>query len=141
MQQDDREHRSGIEALVRASFAQKDHEAVKPSNVLLNPRGFHGAKRSFIEFAETFNVDVYPEPVKELPPLAAEFFIALFAPKRRVMVILGDREERFQRDVETVGPKRARLRYWADALRSGGPLLVAKMRDVGIWAIIVRWLS
>lgn len=127
---------------VRARFTHKVHEDLKPSNLSHGPQDSGETQTPFVQFAESLNVDAWdPEPVKQLPPAAGEFFIALFAPKRRVTAILGDLEERFQRDVESVGPKRARLRYWSHALRSGGPLFIAKTRNAGIWAIIFRWLS
>jgi hypothetical protein len=77
-----------------------------------------------------------PSPAN--PPGLAEWLIILIVPRRRADAVLGDLEERFQRDVGIRGLRRAQLRYWAEALRSTGPILWMKAKRLGFLALVAE---
>jgi hypothetical protein len=83
----------------------------------------------------------WSEPLQALPdnpPGLAEWLVALVAPKRRADAVLGDLEERFHRNVDSLGLRRARARYWAEALRSIGPILWMKAKQLGLLALVAE---
>jgi hypothetical protein len=70
------------------------------------------------------------------PPGLAEWLVALIVPRADAM--LGDLEERFQRNVVSRGLQRARALYWAEALRSIGPVLWMRAKQFGVLALIAE---
>jgi hypothetical protein len=72
------------------------------------------------------------------PPALSEFLLSLFGPKDRVESMLGDLEERFHSDLETVSAKRARWRYRGRVWRSLGPLIFNKLRSLGFFAFVLE---
>jgi hypothetical protein len=72
------------------------------------------------------------------PPFAAEWLIALLMSSRRAAALLGDLEEKFNRNIESRGVRRARALYWSEALRSIGPILWAKAKKLGVIAVIAE---
>jgi hypothetical protein len=83
--------------------------------------------------------DMVPETKQPEPPYAkvADGLITLFFPSERTDAILGDLEEKFVRNVEAVGEKRARWRFWSEIVRSCGAVLFAKLRTWGVIAALV----
>ena len=74
------------------------------------------------------------------PPRLAEFFVALFLSKKKRDAVLGDLEERFDKNCEDFGLRRARVRYWAEALNSLGPLFWSAFKKLGFGALLFAWL-
>jgi hypothetical protein len=72
------------------------------------------------------------------PPGLAEWLLALVVPRRRADALLGDLEERFHRNVDSRGLRRARMLYWAEALRSIGPILWMKAKQLGFLALVAE---
>ena len=73
------------------------------------------------------------------PPKVAEIMVALFAKKRYRKAILSDLAEDFDSDLAAGMPlDRAERRYWAAALNSIGPQLLAAVKRLGIWGLIVE---
>src|SRR5882757_2902937 len=69
------------------------------------------------------------------PPALGEALLVLFCPKNRARHVMGDLGELFQEDINTKGPRRAKLLYWSAVLRSIGPLLWVKVRKAGFIAL------
>jgi hypothetical protein len=63
------------------------------------------------------------------PPALSEFLFSLFGPKDRTDSLLGDLEELFHIDLQSVGEKRARWRYRSRAWRSLAPLIFNKLKN------------
>jgi hypothetical protein len=72
------------------------------------------------------------------PPALSEFLFSLLGPKDRVDSMLGDLEEFFRIDLETVSEARARWRYRGRVWRSLGPLIFNKMKNWGFFAFILE---
>jgi hypothetical protein len=72
------------------------------------------------------------------PPGLAEWLVALIVPRRRADAVLGDLEERFHRHVTLRSLQRARVLYWAEALRSIGPILWIKAKRLGFLAVVAE---
>jgi hypothetical protein len=79
------------------------------------------------------DVDLVPAVAKPLP--VAEFLLGIFVPAKRVEHVAGDMNERFDRDCERYGARRAKRMYWAQVLRSVGPLVVRAIGRVVVEAI------
>jgi len=77
---------------------------------------------------------------KEPPKLAELIFRVLEKPRSRDALI-GDLEEQFLRNVKQFGYRRARRFYWADALSSVWPLVVRKLKRIGVWGLLVACLK
>jgi hypothetical protein len=73
-----------------------------------------------------------------VPPSLAEWLIALLVPQRRSDAVLGDLEEHFQRNIISRGLQRARALYWAETLRSIGPILWMKAKQLGVLALVAE---
>src|SRR5262245_15748288 len=71
------------------------------------------------------------------PPKRAEFLLAIFLDKAHSDAVLGDLNERFNRDVKELGPDRAARLYWGRALRSLLPLFGRAIRRAMKWGMIV----
>ena len=68
------------------------------------------------------------------PPRTAEFLVGLFAKKRYRKAILSDLAEDFDNNIAAgMSLNRAKRRYWAAALNSIGPQLLAAVKRIGIW--------
>jgi hypothetical protein len=101
------------------------------------PQRDHGCELSRHSEGRFFSVDTrYVLP--DNPPALAEWLVALIVPRRRADAVLGDLEERFQRDAASRGLRRARLRYWAEALRSVGPIVWIKAKRLGFLALVAE---
>jgi hypothetical protein len=72
------------------------------------------------------------------PPGLAEWLVTLIVPSRRADAVLGDLEERFHKNVASRGLPRARMLYWAETLRSIGPILWMKAKQVGFLALVAE---
>jgi hypothetical protein len=77
------------------------------------------------------------EPPVSEPPAAAEFLLNVFARTKHQQAALGDLNETFIRNCEQYGRRRACRLYWAEALRSLGPLLVRTLGRLAKWGAIV----
>jgi hypothetical protein len=93
--------------------------------------------RELIEATETV-LDAISTTSTETPPAATEFLFSLLAPKARVDSMLGDLEERFHADCESIGAARARWRYRSRIWRSSGPLIFNKLRNWGLLAFLLE---
>jgi hypothetical protein len=72
------------------------------------------------------------------PPALAEFLAGLFASKKHRQAVLGDLEEKFNDDLARgISIARARRRYWASALHSVGPLLLASTKKIALIGAVV----
>jgi AAA domain len=82
---------------------------------------------------------------RTVPPPVAECLMALLAPKRKAESILGDLEERFQRDYQKLGKTRANSLYWARTIASIAPLVWSLLKRIGVVALLIdvgrRWLG
>lgn len=76
------------------------------------------------------------QPKPQRPPATAEWLITFLVPKKRHDGLLGDLEERFHLNVTNRGYRRARALYWAEALRSLGPLAVSWFTRLGLVALL-----
>jgi len=72
------------------------------------------------------------------PPAMSEFLFSLLGPEGRVDSMLGDLEERFHADLESVSKSRARWRYRSRVWRSLGPLVLRKLKNWGFLAFILE---
>ena len=87
-----------------------------------------------------------PLPLVQAPALP-EFVVALLSDPKKADAILGDLNERLHSEATDplVGPRRARMRYWARTLRSIGPLLWRAIKKAGIFGAVVaairHWAS
>lgn len=72
------------------------------------------------------------------PPRLAEFIAGLFAKECYKDYLSQCLEECFERDVKSgMSERRARLRYWAAALRSVVPMAVAALKRIGVLGLII----
>jgi hypothetical protein len=98
--------------------------------------------KKIIEYKPT---DREPADRQVSPPALGESLLVLFCPASLADAVLGDLAEQFESEVQKKGIKRARLLYWARAIRSFGPLLVSKLRNTGIWLSVIeigrRWIG
>ncbi|HEY5256279.1 MAG TPA: permease prefix domain 2-containing transporter, partial [Acidobacteriaceae bacterium] len=72
------------------------------------------------------------------PPAMSEFLFSLLGPEGSIDSMLGDLEERFHADLESVSPSRARWRYRSRVWRSLGPLVLRKLKNWGFLAVILE---
>ena len=73
------------------------------------------------------------------PPRLAEFLVGVFAKKRYRKAILSDLAEDFDSDLAAgISVSHAGRRYWAAALNSIGPQLLAALKRFGFWGLIVE---
>jgi hypothetical protein len=72
------------------------------------------------------------------PPPLTEFLFGLLGPKARVDSMLGDLEEHFHADCESIGDSRARWRYRRRVWRSLGPLIFHKLKNWGFLAFVLE---
>jgi hypothetical protein len=73
------------------------------------------------------------------PPMIAEFFISFLAPTNTAQVQLGDLQEMFHKNVERLGEKQARRKYWMQVAASLAPLLWQWLKRVGFFTIVVDY--
>jgi hypothetical protein len=78
-----------------------------------------------------------PKAAETDPPKLAEFLLIAFATSRQADHMIGDRNEKFDRECEEFGRDRAVRRYWADTLRSLRPLLVRAIGRALKWGVVV----
>lgn len=71
------------------------------------------------------------------PPQFAEFLVIALSSSRHGDAAIGCLNERFTRECEEYGVKRARLRYWAKAAKSIAPLLVRAVGKALKWGVVV----
>jgi hypothetical protein len=76
-------------------------------------------------------------PRKSEPPIIAESLLIMFAPARRADHVIGDLEERFTRECEELGRRRAVCRYWARTLHSLWPLLRRAIGKALKWGAVI----
>jgi hypothetical protein len=72
------------------------------------------------------------------PPPVAEFLLGMCLPSRRVEHVVGDMNERFVRDCERYGVRRAKRLYWSQVLRSVGPLVIRAIGRALKWGVVVE---
>jgi hypothetical protein len=89
---------------------------------------FRGKQTSLSELAKS--------PTK--PPFIGEWLITLVTPSRKADAILGDMEERFQRELAERSLTMARLLYWARVTRSVGPLALTSIKKAGWIAAVAE---
>jgi hypothetical protein len=76
------------------------------------------------------------EEQRKSPPFLAELCISFFVPKGSAQALLGDLQEMFQRNVERLGEKQARRKYWMQVIASFGPLFWQWLKRIGIFTVI-----
>lgn len=79
-----------------------------------------------------------PEFKSAEPPALAEFFITLFASIKQKDALLGDLQEKFSAAINGGWSNaRAQRMYWAETLRSIGPLAIATLKRIGVFALLI----
>jgi hypothetical protein len=73
------------------------------------------------------------------PPALAEMFISMLAPKNSAQAQLGDLQEMFEANVERLGEREARRKYWMQVANSFGPLLWQWMKRLGFFTVLVDY--
>jgi len=76
------------------------------------------------------------KPIRRRPPLNAEFLLYLFMAPQHCNALVGDLEERYNTIRKKFGARRANLWFWAQAIRSVGPIVCAWFRKVLMKPII-----
>jgi hypothetical protein len=71
------------------------------------------------------------------PPKIAEFLLTALLSRARADALTGDLEERFTRDCEELGRRRAVRLYWARTLRSLWPLLRRATAKALKWGAVI----
>jgi predicted DNA-binding protein (UPF0251 family) len=98
-----------------------------------------------IERADLFASDQHRTPIHSTrlaafgpePPALAEFLVAMFVSAEHRDALLGDMEEKFNAELARGWSQpRARRVYWAEALRTIGPLAWRKVRGLGWIALL-----
>lgn len=72
-----------------------------------------------------------------VPPALAERLLRFVTKPRYQESLIGDRAERFKREVEKYGLKRARHLYWTDTWHSLWPLLSSSLKRWGVVSAII----
>jgi hypothetical protein len=87
------------------------------------------------------NADIMQQAGKEraTPPVLAELFISIMAPKNSAQGLLGDLQEMFEKNAERHGAKQARRKYWIEVARSFGPLLWQWLKRVGFFTVLIDY--
>jgi hypothetical protein len=81
-----------------------------------------------------------PQDQKVEPPIIAEFLVGLCAKHRYRNGLLQSLEDDFERDLAAgTTVRRARSKYWAAALNSIGPQLLAAAKRIGIIGLIADY--
>ena len=79
-----------------------------------------------------------PKKLSSEPPALAEFLIALLASPKQKDALLGDLQESFSTAIdEGWSSGRAQRMYWAETLRSIGPLTFATLKRIGVLALLI----
>jgi len=73
------------------------------------------------------------------PPKLAEFLLSAFGPENAGESMIGDLAEKFAEDMQKYGSRRATWLYWLDTLRSIAPMLIARLRNWGIFAALLEF--
>jgi hypothetical protein len=81
-------------------------------------------------------LDLVPAVAK--PPPVAEFLLGICAPAKRVDYVVDDMNERFLRECERYGAGRAKWLYWAQVVRSIGPLVIRAIGRALKWGFVVE---
>jgi hypothetical protein len=84
------------------------------------------------------NSNEAPAAARVNPPFFAEWLITLLMPSRRADGLLGDLEEKFNRNVKARGLRQAQWLYLAEVLRSIFPILWTKAKKLGLIAVIAE---
>lgn len=74
------------------------------------------------------------------PPAVAELLLSLLLPRKRCAALLGDLQEQFAENLRTRGAGRATTLYWAETIRSLGPLLLQALKKIGFFGIVAAAL-
>jgi hypothetical protein len=72
-----------------------------------------------------------------MPPKIAEFLLIALLSRARADGVTGDLNERFTRDCDDLGRRRAIWQYWARTLRSLWPLLWRAMSKALKWGAVI----
>jgi hypothetical protein len=96
---------------------------------------FADSSRRWVRAKE--RVDTGEQEVERDPPASAEFLLELFLRSKRGKALIGDMRERFGRDCEELGRKRAVRRYWADTVGTVGPMLRRAIAKAIKWGAFV----
>jgi hypothetical protein len=81
-------------------------------------------------------MDLVPAVAK--PPPLAEFLLGVCIPSKRSAYVLGCMNERFDRDCERYGIRRAKRLYWSQVLRSVGPLAIRTLGHALKWGALAE---
>jgi hypothetical protein len=76
---------------------------------------------------------------RELPPKFGEGLLLLFCNSDLADAIAGDLQERFEADIRGAGFRRAKFRYWMRVLKSVGPLIFSRIRNLGLFAAALEY--
>lgn len=85
----------------------------------------------------------------ECPPVNAAFLFYLFLNPENCDALVGDLEERYRFILKKFGQRRANFWYWAQAIRSVGPIVMAWAKKIVMkpaaaaitWAAAKHWLK
>lgn len=76
------------------------------------------------------------------PPALSEFIIRVIATGRTREALLGDLEEKYERDCRSVGVSRARWHYRAEVCRTAFPILrrtLGKIGGAALFSELIHW--
>lgn len=77
--------------------------------------------------------------VNSEPPSWGEFLILVFAQKRDSEGMIGDLAELFYRDLASgISLRRVRVRYWGRVVKSIGPQMWTKAKNIGLIGLILN---
>jgi hypothetical protein len=133
-------HRQNLAATLNGSSSLAANTIVVPSNATLTLASIAPAvAEGTLAATESADTAAFPEHVHDpcTPPAVAEFLLRLCATSKHRESALGDMNERFARDCVNRGFNRARLLYWAEALRSLFPLAGRLLGRALKWAAVV----
>jgi len=74
------------------------------------------------------------------PPAFAELVMSLLAPKNSAQAQLGDLQEIFEANVDRLGERQARRKYWMQVAASLRPLLVLWVKRLGLVTLFLDYM-
>jgi len=133
----------GVRELIRGLTTAIDGAHGRPDEVGTAIRAFRtGFRLAIASASPTENAPIAHPPVvtapnKLDPPKIAEFLLTALATTRTAEAVIGDLNERFTTECETVGRRRAVRLYWARTLRSLWPLLKRAIAKALKWGAVI----
>ena len=99
---------------------------------------------TYATFVNSINVERKSAKERDYPPPFAEFLCAMLIVKKNKDAFLGDLSDEYKKNHDRYGRARADRLYWAEVLRSLGPLFVRwakRVSTLGVAGLIGKWLG